>query len=75
MVMTGLRLKRGVHKPSVLARTGIAIEQILDDVAVARLVQQGLMIDTSHYMSLSNDGLLVLDSVVAAIVKDDVISQ
>ena len=69
MLITGLRLKRGVHKPTILQRTGIHLDSLLDKKATLQLSDQGLLNNTEHYLTLTDDGRLLLDSIINIVLK------
>ena len=57
----GLRMMRGVDRPTFRRETGLAIDALAGDV-VKRFVRLGLLIDDGHTIRLTRRGLLVSDS-------------
>ena len=57
----GLRMMRGVDRPTFRRETGLAIDALAADV-IKRFVRLGLLIDDGHTIRLTRRGLLVSDS-------------
>ncbi|MNY83824.1 hypothetical protein D3C86_2268740 [compost metagenome] len=50
-------------------RSGLAREAFVDGDAVARLVGQGLMRQAGDRLMVTDDGILLLDSILAEVVR------
>ncbi|MGH6653480.1 MAG: radical SAM family heme chaperone HemW [Sphingopyxis sp.] len=68
-MLMGLRLSEGVDLARVEARSGLGREAFVDDVAVARLAGLGLMRVVGDRLAVSDDGILLLDSILSEVVK------
>ena len=66
MLLMGLRLGEGVDLGNIAARTGI--DELVDEAAVARLEQQGLVARSGARLRVTNEGILLLDAILAEIV-------
>jgi putative oxygen-independent coproporphyrinogen III oxidase len=67
-LMMGLRLTRGVDLADVAARTGLPVENLIDDAAVARLAGHGLLARNGTRLAVTPDGMLLLDGILSEIV-------
>ncbi len=67
MLLMGLRLGEGVDLSVIAARTGV--EQLVDEEAVMRLEQQGLVASDGTRLRVTDDGMLLLDAILAEIVR------
>lgn len=70
-LVMGLRLTEGVDLAHVAAMSGLARGEFLDVGAVDRLVGQGLVIAEGDRLGVTDAGILLLDSVLAAVVRTD----
>ena len=70
-MLMGLRLTEGVDLTRVEARSGLARDAFVDAGAVARLVGQGLVVQESDQLAVSDAGILLLDSILSEVVKTD----
>lgn len=68
-LVMGLRLAEGVDLARVEAMSGLARAAFLDETAVARLVEQGILAAQDERLRVSDTGILLLDSVLAAVVR------
>ena len=68
-MLMGLRLSEGVDLARVEARSGLARAAFLDGDAVARLAGMGLMRVEDDRLLVSDDGILLLDSILSEVVK------
>lgn len=68
-LVMGLRLTQGVDLARVEAMSGLARGEFLDGGAVDRLVGQGLMAKSGDRLRVTDAGILLLDSVLAAVVR------
>ena len=66
MLLMGLRLGEGVDLSDIAARTGV--ERLVDGAAVARLERQGLVEADDARLRVTNDGILLLDAILAEVV-------
>lgn len=68
MVM-GLRLTEGVDLARVEAVSGLQRGDFLEDEAVERLAEQGLVVRAGDRLTVTDGGILLLDSVLGAVVR------
>ena len=68
MVM-GLRLTEGVDLARIEARSGLGRDAFVDGDAVMRLVGLGLMRAEGDRLAVSDDGILLLDSILSEVVR------
>ncbi len=68
-LMMGLRLAEGVDLAAIAARTGVAIEALVDEAAVARLAGHGLLDRTGSRLVVTPQGMLLLDGIMGEIVR------
>jgi coproporphyrinogen III oxidase-like Fe-S oxidoreductase len=64
----GLRLTEGVDLVAIAARTGIAVEQLIDDRAVADLARHGLLRRDADRLVIEDAGMLLLDAILPKVV-------
>ena len=67
MAMMGLRLGEGLDRGRVLEETGRALDDWLDQAALARLVQAGLVVDTDNRLAATAAGRQRLNAVLQAL--------
>ena len=65
----GLRLTEGIDLARIEARSGLGRDAFVDADAVARLVGQGMMQQAGDRLSVTDDGILLLDSILSEVVK------
>jgi oxygen-independent coproporphyrinogen-3 oxidase len=68
-MLMGLRLTEGIDLARIEARSGLAREAFVDARAVARLVGQGLMRADGDRLAVTDDGILLLDSILSEVVR------
>jgi putative oxygen-independent coproporphyrinogen III oxidase len=68
-MLMGLRLTEGIDLARVEARSGLQREAFVDGGAVARLVQQGLILGDGDRLAVTDDGILLLDSILSEVVR------
>jgi putative oxygen-independent coproporphyrinogen III oxidase len=68
-MLMGLRLTEGVDLARIEARSGLARDAFVDADAVARLVRQGLMGADGDRLVVTDDGILLLDSILSEVVR------
>jgi oxygen-independent coproporphyrinogen-3 oxidase len=68
-LLMGLRLREGIDLAAVAARTGLDQDALVDGTAVARLERHGLLVKAGNQLAVTSDGLLLLDSILAEIVR------
>ncbi len=68
-MLMGLRLTEGVDLARIEARSGLGRDAFVDADAVARLVGQGLMRAAGNGLAVTDDGILLLDSILSEVVK------
>ncbi len=66
MLLMGLRLGEGVDLDDIAARTGM--DRLVDAAAVARLEKRGLVAAEGARLRVTDDGILLLDAILAEIV-------
>ena len=67
-LLMGLRLREGVDLRRIASESGIAISQLVDDRAVARLMEIGLMDRQESHIQVTPAGMLLLDAILPEIV-------
>lgn len=68
-MLMGLRLTEGIDLARIEMRSGLGREAFVDADAVARLVDQGLMAKDGDRLAVTDDGILLLDSILSEVVK------
>lgn len=68
-MLMGLRLTEGVDLARIEVRSGLARDAFVDADAVARLVRQGLMGADGDRLAVTDNGILLLDSILSEVVK------
>ncbi|MGN7930753.1 radical SAM family heme chaperone HemW [Sphingopyxis sp. 22461] len=68
-MLMGLRLNEGIDLARIEARSGLLREAFVDDGAVARLAKQGLMTYDGDRLMVTDDGILLLDSILSDVVR------
>ncbi|MGH6695233.1 radical SAM family heme chaperone HemW [Sphingopyxis sp.] len=68
-MLMGLRLTEGIDLARIEARSGLAREAFIDAGAVARLAKQGLMRQDADRIAVTDDGILLLDSILSEVVR------
>lgn len=68
-MLMGLRLSEGVDLARIEARSGLGRAAFVDDAAVGRLAAMGLMRAEGDRLVVSDDGILLLDSILSDVVK------
>lgn len=68
-MLMGLRLTEGVDLARIEMRSGLGRSAFVDGDAVGRLVGQGLMRQTGDLLMVTDDGILLLDSILSEVVK------
>ena len=68
-MLMGLRLTEGIDLARIEARSGLGREAFVDADAVARLISQGLMRQAGDRLAVTDDGILLLDSILCAVVR------
>ncbi|WP_428680291.1 radical SAM family heme chaperone HemW [Sphingopyxis sp.] len=68
-MLMGLRLTEGIDLARIEARSGLQREAFIDGGAVARLVEQGLMRGGGDRLAVTDDGILLLDSILSEVVR------
>ena len=68
-MLMGLRLTEGIDLARIEARSGLAREAFVDADAVARLAAQGLMRQDGDRLAVTDDGILLLDSILSEVVR------
>ena len=68
-MLMGLRLTEGIDLARIEARSGLGRDAFVDADAVATLVGQGLMQQTGDRLAVTDDGILLLDSILSEVVR------
>jgi oxygen-independent coproporphyrinogen-3 oxidase len=68
-MLMGLRLTEGVDLARIEMRSGLGREAFVDANAVARLVDQALMTLEGDQLTVTDEGILLLDSILSAVVR------
>ena len=69
-LMMGLRLRDGVDRAGFAAKSGLALDDLIDAAALARLADAGYLVSDSRTLRATPEGLLRLNSVIAALLGD-----
>lgn len=65
LLLTGLRLSRGVEVADFKALSGLPLESVLNGDALARLIEGGFLISDEKNLRATNQGRLCLNAVLA----------
>lgn len=68
-MLMGLRLTEGVDLARIEMRSGLARSDFVDGDAVTRLAGQGLMRQVGDRLMVTDDGILLLDSILSDVVR------
>jgi len=68
-MLMGLRLTEGIDLARVEARSGLRRDAFVDEGAVARLAGQGLIVEDGDRLAVTDDGILLLDSILSEVVR------
>ena len=68
-MLMGLRLTEGIDLARIEMRSGLGRAAFVDADAVARLVDQGLMAEDGDRLAVTDDGILLLDSILSEVVE------
>lgn len=68
-MLMGLRLTEGIDLARIEMRSGLGRAAFVDAEAVARLVAQGLMAQDGNRLAVTDDGILLLDSILSEVVR------
>ncbi|NIJ35805.1 oxygen-independent coproporphyrinogen-3 oxidase [Sphingopyxis panaciterrae] len=68
-MLMGLRLTEGIDLARIEARSGLPRDAFLDAETAARLARQGLMRQVGDTLAVSDDGILLLDSILSEVVR------
>ena len=67
-LLMGLRLAKGIELAQFESRTGQTLAQSVDDVVLARCIEEGYLMATSDRLSATREGRIRLDSLLSALV-------
>jgi oxygen-independent coproporphyrinogen-3 oxidase len=73
-LVMGLRLDEGVDLAAIAARTGVALDDLLDRRAAIRLIDHGLLLRDGDWLRVTERGMLLLDRILAEVVGDMALS-
>ncbi len=73
-LVMGLRLGEGVDLAAIAARTGIALDDLLDRRVAATLAGHGLLAREGDRLRVTENGMLLLDRILAEVVGDIALS-
>jgi oxygen-independent coproporphyrinogen-3 oxidase len=68
-MLMGLRLTEGLDLSRIEARSGLWREAFVDADAVARLAGQGLLVEDGDRLRVTDEGILLLDSILSEVVR------
>ncbi|WP_449471150.1 radical SAM family heme chaperone HemW [Sphingobium chungangianum] len=68
-LLMGLRLAEGVDLDRISALSGIPVEQLIDEAAIARLAQLDLIERKGQHLKITPAAMLLLDAILPEIVK------
>ena len=73
MIMTGLRLAKGLDTSAIALKTGLGIAELVNQPMLELLLKEGLLENKGHYLAATPAGWLVLNSAITALLdKKDV---
>jgi putative oxygen-independent coproporphyrinogen III oxidase len=67
-LLMGLRLDAGIDLDHVAARSGVPVDELIDDAAVDRLATHGLVALEGRRLRVTEAGMLLLNAILAEIV-------
>jgi oxygen-independent coproporphyrinogen-3 oxidase len=70
-MLMGLRLTEGIDLARVEERSGLPRAAFLDADAAARLAGQGLLVRDGDRLAVTDEGILLLDSILSEVVKTE----
>ena len=65
----GLRLVTGIYKPLFQARTGLPLDDILNEKAVQNMVESGFLIHSKNRLTATRQGRLCLNALLSRIIN------
>jgi len=68
-MLMGLRLTEGIDLARIETRSGLARDAFVDADALARLAGQGLIVQNDERLAVTDDGILLLDSILSEVVR------
>jgi len=68
-LLMGLRLAEGVDLERIAALAGKTVGELVDETAVARLAEQGLLMREGRRLTVTEPGMLLLDRILAEVVR------
>lgn len=68
-LLMGLRLAEGVDLARIALHSGLSPDTLIDAGAVARMTDLGLLIHTGTHVTITPQGMLLLDAILAEIVE------
>jgi len=68
-LLMGLRLDAGVDLAAIALETGLAIDAMVDEGAIGRLSEHGLLVREGDHLTVRETGMLLLDGILAEIVR------
>ncbi|MBJ7440839.1 MAG: coproporphyrinogen III oxidase [Sphingopyxis sp.] len=68
-MLMGLRLTEGIDLARIEMRSGLGRAAFVDADAVARLLDQGLMAQEGDRLAVTDEGILLLDSILSEVVR------
>ncbi|WP_411291429.1 radical SAM family heme chaperone HemW [Sphingorhabdus sp.] len=71
-LLMGLRLNEGISLDRLSARTGVAADKLLDLAAVDKIAQLGLIQRTGDHVTVTSQGMPLLDAILPQIVNVEV---
>ncbi len=67
-LLMGLRLDEGVDLDRIAARSGVAVDRLVDGAAITRLSAIGLISRNANHVRISGAGMLLLDAILPEVV-------
>ncbi len=74
-LLMGLRLAQGIDLDDIAARTGIGADALLDLEAINRIAKFGLITRTGQHITVTPQGMPLLDAILPEIVAVEVLAQ
>jgi coproporphyrinogen III oxidase-like Fe-S oxidoreductase len=69
MLLMGLRLAEGINEARFAARTGIALDDAVDQDVLRQAIDEGYMTRTGGHLTAAPEGRLRLDALLTALVR------
>ena len=68
-LLMGLRLEEGIDLNDIASRTGVPLDQLVDNQAIASIAKLGLISQEGNHLTITPQGMPLLDAILPQIVK------